>query len=130
MTKYEKSIYDIINTSRDHLMADQVLDALRKIYPAVSQATVYNNLKKLSANGLIKQISLPDSPARYDRVQRHDHLVCQHCGRLADVSFEDLTDSLRQQLGSDVLSYDLKVTYICPECRKAMEEAEQREDLN
>lgn len=119
MTKYEKKIYEIVNASRDHLTAEQVLAELRKVYPGVSQATVYNNLKRLSGEGLLRKLSFPGSPDRYDRIERHDHLVCQRCGRLADMSFTDMTDALSSQLGSEVLNYDLKVTYICPECRAA-----------
>lgn len=119
MTKYEKQIYEIVTASREHLTAEQVLAALREIFPNVSQATVYNNLKKLCADGLIRKLSIEGSTDRYDRIQRHDHLICQRCGRLADASFEDLTAALSAQLGSDVLAYDLKVTYICPECRAA-----------
>lgn len=118
MTKYEKKIYEIITASRDHLTAEQVLAALREIFPNVSQATVYNNLKKLCAEGLIRRLSVEGTPDRYDRISRHDHLICEKCGRLADVCFEDLTASLRAQLGSEILSYDLRVSYICPDCRK------------
>lgn len=118
MTKYEKQIYEIITASRDHLTAEQVLAALREIFPNVSQATVYNNLKKLCAEGLIRRLSVEGTPDRYDRISRHDHLICEKCGRLADVCFEDLTASLRAQLGSEILSYDLRVSYICPDCRK------------
>ena len=61
-------------------------------------------------------------PDRYDAAPKHDHLVCKHCGKIMDISFEDLTAPLRKQLGEDFLSYDLKVYYICPECRKAEEQ--------
>ena len=47
MTKYEKEIYSIVSQSDQHMTADQVLKTLRKIYPSVSTATVYNNLNKL-----------------------------------------------------------------------------------
>ena len=117
MTKYEKQIYEIVCNSREHPTAEQVLAALRKIYTNVSQATVYNNLKKLNEEGLIRKVVIAGSPDRYDRTTKHDHLVCQRCGKLADVRFEDLTSSLRTQLGVEPLFYDLKVYYICPECR-------------
>ena len=80
-------------------------------------ATVYNNVNKLWKAGLIRKVSIENVPDRYDRIRKHDHLVCQKCGKLADISFEDLTDSLREQMGGDFLSYDLKVFYICPECQ-------------
>ena len=119
MTKYEKQIYDIVNVSRKHMTAEQVYEELQKIYPAVARATVYNNLNKLCDVKLIRRVSLEDSPDRYDRIEKHDHLVCQKCGRLSDVCFDDLTSALQKQFGDDFLSYDLKIFYICPECRIA-----------
>ena len=119
MTKYEKQIYDIVNVSRKHMTAEQVYEELQKIYPAVARATVYNNLNKLCDVKLIRRVSLEDSPDRYDRIEKHDHLVCQKCGRLSDVCFDDLSSALQKQFGDDFLSYDLKIFYICPECRKA-----------
>lgn len=118
MTKYEKQIYQIVHASESNLTAEQIFSELKKIYPSVSQATVYNNLNKLYAAGLIRRVSVEGAPDRYDRITKHDHLVCRRCGRLTDVSLEDLTVSLKRQLGGDFLSYDLKIFYICPECRK------------
>lgn len=119
MTKYEKKIYDIVNASREHITADKVYEELQKIYPAVSLATVYNNLNKLCDAGIIRRISLENSPVRYDRSEKHDHLICQKCGKLSDICFDDLTQSLKNRFGQDVLFYDLKVFYICPNCREA-----------
>lgn len=123
MTFYERLIYDIVNGSSRHLTADQVLRQLRVQCPAVSRATVYNNLNKLCDAGLIRKLSIEGSPDRYDRVEKHDHLVCQECGKLADVHFADLTRSLRDQVGDAFLAYDLKVFYICPECRERQHES-------
>lgn len=118
MTKYEKKIYEIVNKSREHMTAEGVWEELKKTYPAVSRATVYNNLNKLCDVNLIRRISLEGQPDRFDRILRHDHLVCQRCGRLSDITLEDLTASLAGQLGDDFLYYDLKVFYVCPQCRK------------
>lgn len=118
MTKYEKQIYNIVNASYEHLTAEQIYAELQKIYPSVSRATIYNNLNKLCDLGLIRRVSLEDSPDRFDRIEKHDHIVCQKCGRIADISFEDLTQTLKNQFGEDFLYYDLKVFYLCPECRK------------
>lgn len=117
MTKYEKQIYEIVNKLAGHLTADQIFTELKKIYPSVSLATIYNNLNKLCEAGLIRKVSIEGSPDRYDRIEKHDHLVCTKCGRLTDICFEDLTVSLKEQLGSSFFAYDLKVFYICPKCR-------------
>ena len=118
MTKYEKDIFAIINTSRDHLTVEQIFQKLRKIHPQVVLATVYNNLNRLLEEELIRKVSMEGMPDRYDRMKKHDHLVCRHCGKLSDITLEDLTSSLKKQLGDDVISYDLKVFYVCPACRE------------
>ena len=120
MTKYEKAIYDIVTTSHEHLTASQVYDRLKNRWPNVVPATVYNNLNKLWESGFIRKVSVEGVPDRYDAAQKHDHLVCKQCGKIMDITFEDLTAPLRTQLGEDFLFYDLKVYYLCPECRAAM----------
>ena len=117
MTKYEKAIYDIVATSHEHLTVNQVYERLKGDYPKVAPATVYNNLNKLWKSGFIRKVSVEGVPDRYDSPQKHDHLVCKHCGKIMDISFEDLTAPLRSQLGEDFLYYDLKVYYLCAECR-------------
>ncbi len=86
--------------------------------------TVYNNVNRLWKAEMIRKVSVENMPDRYDRLTKHDHLVCQRCGKLADISLEDLTDSLRRQLGEESLSYDLKVFYLCPDCRNREENQE------
>ena len=56
--------------------------------------------------------------ARYDKRLRHDHLVCRNCGKLKDVFLKDITSSLKTDLGEDIDSYDLKIYWLCPDCRK------------
>ena len=118
MTTYEREIYHIITSSDKHLTVEEIYLEIKNQYPKIVLATVYNNVNRLWKAGLIHKVSVENMPDRYDRLTKHDHLVCQRCGKLADISFEDLTDSLRRQLGEDFFSYDLKVFYLCPECRK------------
>ena len=118
MTKYEKEIYTIICESTAHLTVQQVHEQLKMTHPKVVLATVYNNVNKLWEAGLIRKVSVEGSPDRYDKVTKHDHLVCDHCGAILDASFPDFTEALRGRVGDDFLSYDLKVYYRCPACKK------------
>jgi len=56
-------------------------------------------------------------PDRYDKTVRHDHLVCRRCGKLSDVYLSDITAQLEKQVGFSIDGYDLKLQYLCPECR-------------
>lgn len=122
MTKYGKKILEIVSSSRSHMTAEEIFDALRQTYPTVVLATVYNNLNRLWQDDLIRKVSVEGMPDRYDRMERHDHLVCKECGRLADVDLGDLTSQLEQAAGLSILSYDLKLVYLCEECRKKLQE--------
>ena len=118
LTKYAKKILEIVDSSRSHLTAEQIFAQLRETYPTVVLATVYNNLNRLWEADRIRKISVEGMPDRYDRIVRHDHLVCRKCGRLLDVDLGDLTAQLEQKAGIPILSYDLKLVYLCDACRK------------
>ncbi|MCR5761132.1 MAG: transcriptional repressor [Sphaerochaetaceae bacterium] len=117
MTSYSKKILDIINSSREHLTAEQVYFKMKEQEPKIVLASVYNNLNRLHAEGLIRKVILENCPDRYDRLEKHDHLVCSRCGKLSDIHLSDFTAQIEKQTGVKVLSYDLKVNYLCPECR-------------
>ena len=125
MTKYERAIYNIVRMSHEHLTVRQIFERLKTDHPKVVLATVYNNLNKMWESGLVRKVSAEGMPDRYDIPKKHDHLVCKRCGKILDVSFEDLTAPLRSQLGQDFLFYDLKVYYLCPECREREKPSEK-----
>jgi Fe2+ or Zn2+ uptake regulation protein len=118
VTRYAKKILEIIESSHSHMTAEQVFDTLRQTYPSVVLATVYNNLNRLWQEGRIRKVLVEGMPDRYDRTERHDHLVCKKCGRLQDVDLGDLTKQLEKKAGIPLLFYDLKLVYLCEKCRK------------
>lgn len=122
MTKYTKKILEIVESSRSHLTAEQVFEQLREAYPSVVLATVYNNLNRLWEEDRIRKISVEGMPDRYDRIVRHDHLVCRKCGRLLDVDLGDLTEQLEKKAGIPILSYDLKLVFLCQACTEKSQE--------
>lgn len=118
MTKYAQKILEIVESSFSHMTAEHVFEQLRVTYPTVVLATVYNNLNRLCEENQIRKVSVEGMPDRYDRIQRHDHLVCKKCGKLLDIDLGDLTAQLEQKVGIPILSYDLKLMYLCEECRE------------
>lgn len=79
-------------------------------------ATVYNNLSYLCEQGLIRKISVDGYSDRYDKIEKHNHLICKKCGKISDIMLEDLTSKLQNQTDISILSYELKLNYICDEC--------------
>lgn len=117
MSKYAKQIEKLILDSREHLTAEQIFIEIKKESPKIVLATVYNNLNTLCREGRVRRVCVEGSPDRYDKPVRHDHLVCRRCGKLADITLHDLTRTIEEQVGENILSYDLKISYICPVCR-------------
>lgn len=120
MTLNAKYILEIINHSDGHLTAEEIYLQLKQKKEKVVLATVYNNLSSLQKQGFIRKISVEGFPDRYDRVKRHDHLVCKECGKLSDITLEDLTEQLQSQVSIPMISYDLRINYICEECLNNM----------
>ena len=94
---------------------------MKKEHPSIALGTVYKHLNALADEGLLLRITEPGSPDRYDRTERHDHLICSRCGKITDVCLRDLTEPIETGLGQRILSYDLKIRYICPDCREQEE---------
>ena len=122
MTKYAEQILDLVLRSAEHPTAEQIFWQMKQKNPKIAQATVYNNLNALVADGKLIRLPQPGSPDRYDNTTRHDHLICTRCGALTDFRFTDLTRDIESALGARIQSYDLRIHYVCPACRKAQEQ--------
>ncbi len=118
MKKNSDLILETVLHSSKHMNAEEIHVALRDGGHRMALATVYNNLAQLHSEGRIRKVCVEGNPDRYDKIARHDHLVCQRCGKLTDICFQDLTKLLQSQTDEELLSYDLKVSYICPACRR------------
>ncbi len=118
MTKYEAKILDIINTSQKHMTIDEIYNTLKQDEPKVVLATVYNNVNKLVSNRQVIKLSIEGQIDRYDKVTKHDHLICSVCGKISDFYFSDLTSKLEKELGGVIDGYDLRIRYVCPDCKK------------
>ena len=101
--------------------AEQIYLRLKASNSKVVLATVYNNLNLLYEQDKIRKVSVEGYPARYDKITKHDHLVCKKCGALSDIRLTDLTAQLQAQIPEEIISYDLKINYICPSCRSKTE---------
>ena len=88
------------------------------LYKATGRMSFVARSFSLAGEGLLHRITESGSPDRYDRTERHDHLICSRCGKIADVHLPDMQSRIEHTLGREILSYDLKIRYICPDCRE------------
>jgi Fe2+ or Zn2+ uptake regulation protein len=119
MVKNQEIIYNLIQTSQEHLTADDIYMQCRKAPGRMSLATVYRSLGILVEQGRIAKISISGQPDHYDKsMVKHEHLLCVGCGKMVDVHIPDLKSVLEQQTGQALEGYDLCMRYICSHCRE------------
>ena len=121
MSKYAEEILAAVTELQQHPKAEQVFMAMKKDHPNIALGTVYKHLNALAEEGLLHRITESGSPDRYVRTERHDHLICSRCGKIEDIRLPDMQSRIERALGRDILSYDLKIRYICPDCREQEE---------
>ena len=101
-----------------HHTADEIFSLAKERLPGISRATVYNNLKVLESEKLIRRITGDSLSDRYDNSYiPHGHMICEDCGEIKDFNLNDFDSMISEAIGSEFNSYELKVRYICDACR-------------
>src|SRR5688572_14035375 len=79
-TRQRRGVFEVVAGSHDHPTADEVFARARKRMPEISFATVYNCLSVLVECGLVRQVTLERSPARFcPNMREHCHFFCEQC---------------------------------------------------
>lgn len=124
MTVKRAAVLQVLQESEGHLQPDEIFRRAKEKYPGMVLATVYNNLHALCEAGLIRQIRTADGADYYDKtVTPHEHAVCTHCGKMLDLQLGNLASSFAKKTDLPILSYDLIVHTVCPDCLKQKKQA-------
>lgn len=113
-----------------HPTAEKIYADLRPELSTLSKTTVYNTLKLMEEEGLIRALTIEDNEIRYDIIlEDHGHFKCPSCGRIYNFSID--TDSLYSE---DLEGFDIQVRNVyfigvCPRClaKGKMEETKQKQ---
>jgi Fe2+/Zn2+ uptake regulation proteins len=121
-TVQRQIILNALKKSKSHPGVDEIYAEVHSEHPSVSKTTVYRNLRQLTQNGIIRQVSLPDGLERYDgNATPHYHFRCRNCGSVLDVDLEyseSINEIVRQKYGFQVDEHDIVFSGICPKCIK------------
>ena len=118
MTKQRAVILEVIRSDMCHHTADEIFSLAKERLPGISRTTVYNNLKVLESERLIRRITGDSLSDRYDNSYiPHGHMICEDCGEIKDFSLDDFDNMISEAIGSEFNSYELKVRYTCDACR-------------
>src|SRR3954471_3381145 len=74
-----------------HPTAAEIFDAVTRVDPRSSRATIYNNLRDLVQAGLVREVAMEGRAARLDaKDMPHHHFICDRCGNVEDVDWYDV----------------------------------------
>ena len=103
------AVAQYILDTEDHPSADQVFARVRKGFPMLSRATVYNTLNLFVKKGLLREFILAEGRIVFDpKTERHHHFIDEGSGRIHDVAWESLQVVKVESLpGFDVREYQV-----------------------
>ena len=101
-----------------HPTATEIYEAVNRMDPRSSKATIYNNLRDLVQAGLVREVAVEGRAAQFDaKGVRHHHFVCDRCGNVEDVEWYDVPRPASRTLGKRVLrECELIFRGLCTKC--------------
>jgi Fur family transcriptional regulator, peroxide stress response regulator len=101
-----------------HPTAAEIFEAVNRVDPRSSRATIYNNLRDLVHAGLVREVAMEGRAARFEaKGTRHHHFICDRCGNVEDVEWYDVPRPAAASLGKRVLrECELIFRGLCIKC--------------
>ena len=123
ITPQRIAICELILSSKDHPTADQVYQKVKKKYPSLSLATVYQALHLLTEMGLLQELGFSNGVSRYDpNTSPHINIVCKACGKIQDYEAEGVKvfwSKTVRNLGFRPIGQRLDLYRYCDQCRQS-----------
>ena len=131
MTAARHAVLDALSARGEHLTAEEVFKAARRLYPNLGLATVYRTLELLTRIGLVSKFDTGDDRARYEFADpagtkgHHHHLVCTSCRKIVDYKdfIKEETELLRRteeglakKYGFRINSHIIQFYGLCKDC--------------
>ena len=84
---------------RHHPTVAEVYDSVRREFPTIGLATVYNTLRSMTERGLVRELPF-NNATRFDvNITPHANLVCTRCGAIEDSeACNDLLEELQRRV--------------------------------
>ena len=103
-----------------HMSIEELYDAIKKKFPAVSLATVYKNINAMMEKNFVLEVKIPEQKTKYELAKTsHSHVLCQKCGKLEDVKLDldDITLEAAHLTHYQINENALVFSGLCPKCR-------------
>ena len=83
------AVAEYVLRTEEHPSADLIWSRVRRAFPMISRATVYNTLNLFVEKGLLRECILAEGKLVYDpHVERHHHFIDEVTGSIHDVPWD------------------------------------------
>lgn len=123
-SKRREAVLRAFFASTEHLTIDELYERARAIDPGVGYTTVWRAVKLLEAKGLASPHKFHDGFTRYERAsekRHHDHLICEHCGRVDEFvhpRLEELQEEIARGHRFTLSHHKMELYGTCAACAK------------
>ena len=94
LTPQRLAILKFLEGNTSHPTAEEIYKEIRRKYPTVSFATVYNTIEALRGRGEVMEITIDPERKHFDpNPSPHHHIMCTVCKRVSDI-FVDYSGAL------------------------------------
>src|SRR5208283_1234496 len=103
-----------------HPTAAEIFEAVNRLDPRSSRATIYNNLRDLVQAGLVREVAAEGRAARFDaKGMQHHHFICDRCGKVEDIEWYYVPKPASGSLGKRTLrECELIARGLCTNCAR------------
>jgi Fur family transcriptional regulator, ferric uptake regulator len=130
VTRVRRAVIEVLDSTAEHLDADQIVGQAAASAPGVHRASVYRALATLGDLGLVTHTHIGGSAAVYHLTvdlpetsavtQSHAHLQCSSCHRVIDIPvdvLDPLAIRVERDLGFRLEPQHTALLGICADCR-------------
>ena len=105
------AVADYVLHTDEHPSADQVFARVRKTFPMLSRATVYNTLNLFVQKHLLRELVLAEGRVVFDpKTDAHHHFIDESTGRIHDIPWQAVKVSQIYRLeGYEVSEYQVVI---------------------
>ena len=125
LTRTRRAVLELLLRKHTPLSAPKILSELEKVSIRVNKTTVYRELEKLAAIGLLQRMQLQDRKQYYELTARghHHHFVCTICHEITDIEIDESTvlakaERLGRQAGFHITTHAVEFYGQCAACLK------------
>lgn len=120
-TPQRLAILECLKGNKSHPSAEDIFHKVKKKFPTMSFATVYNNLEAMKKRGIIHNLTIDSERMRYDpNTSYHHHIICVDCKKIIDVSVNIILHIPEEdKCDFDILGNHIEFYGTCPDCMQS-----------